>query len=104
MRISLTHFIFQARKETHFGNQVSRENAETAGFSNKIKIIQGSAVDTIKALPTEPKFDLAFIDADKESNLIYFTEAKRLVRSGGVIVRFILTTLMRKISDWFTRL
>jgi len=30
---------------------------------------------------------MAFIDADKKSNSAYFREAKRLVRSGGVIVR-----------------
>jgi predicted O-methyltransferase YrrM len=32
-------------------------------------------------------YDLIFIDADKPSNLDYFTQAKRLVRKGGVIVR-----------------
>jgi len=37
-------------------------------------------------LHPEHPFDLVFIDADKPSNLIYFTEAKRLVRPGGVII------------------
>jgi predicted O-methyltransferase YrrM len=58
-----------------------------AGLSGKIKIIQGPAVDNIVKLTADPPFDLAFIDADKENNLKYFTEAKRLLRKGGVIVR-----------------
>jgi predicted O-methyltransferase YrrM len=33
-----------------------------------------------------PPFDLAFIDANKEASLEYYMEAKRLVRSGGVII------------------
>lgn len=37
-------------------------------------------------LHPETPFDFIFIDADKKGNLDYFTEAKRLVRKGGVIV------------------
>ena len=44
------------------------------------------AIETLAKLPSEPQFDLAFIDADKENNLNYFLEAERLVRKGGVIV------------------
>ena len=41
----------------------------------------------MKLHPEEP-FDLVFIDADKRlANALYFAEAKRLVRKGGVIVR-----------------
>lgn len=40
----------------------------------------------MKALPTEDKFDLVFIDADKKNNSNYVIEAKRLTRPGGVIV------------------
>ena len=49
-------------------------------------MIVGSAADTLKTLRPEEPFDLAFIDADKPSNLTYFLQAKRLVRKGGVIV------------------
>lgn len=66
--------------------QVAQENFELAGLSDKIKIILGPAADSIKTLAADPPFDFIFIDADKPSNLIYFTEAKRLVRKGGVIV------------------
>ena len=51
-----------------------------------MKIVLGPAADSLAKLPSEPKFDLAFIDADKPSNLTYLLEAERLVRKGGVIV------------------
>lgn len=40
----------------------------------------------MKKLEPNPPFDFIFIDADKPSNTIYFAEAKRLVKKGGVIV------------------
>ncbi|KAI0781017.1 O-methyltransferase family 3 protein [Trametes elegans] len=66
--------------------KVARDNFEYAGVSSKIKILVGPAADTLPTLPTEEKFDLAFIDADKASNLTYFLQAKRLVRRGGIII------------------
>jgi Predicted O-methyltransferase len=71
--------------KTH--RKVARENIENAGLSSKIQVIVGPAIDTLKTLHPEHPFDLVFIDADKPSNVNYFTEAKRLVRKGGVIVR-----------------
>ncbi|KIY46134.1 S-adenosyl-L-methionine-dependent methyltransferase [Fistulina hepatica ATCC 64428] len=66
--------------------EVARKNLEVAGVSKKVTVVVGPAIDSLKKLSDEPKFDLAFIDADKESNVAYLTEAKRLVRSGGVII------------------
>jgi len=65
---------------------VARENFAKAGLDKVIKVIVGPAIDGLKELKAEPPFDLAFIDADKQSNLEYFTEAKRLVRKGGIII------------------
>ena len=48
-------------------------------------------MDSLKKIPTEPQFDLAFIDADKQNNLNYFLEAERLVRKGGIIVSCLIT-------------
>lgn len=66
--------------------KVAQENIALAGLSSRVKIIQGPAAETLEKLAPNPPYDLAFIDADKPNNLKYFTEAKRLVRSGGVIV------------------
>jgi len=67
--------------------KVAEENLRSAGFAEQVSVIVGPAVDSLAGLHPEQQFDLAFIDADKPSNTIYFTEAKRLVRSGGAIVR-----------------
>ncbi len=66
--------------------QVAQENVDHAGLTSKVKIIVGPAVESLKKIQTEPQFDLAFIDADKENNAAYFLEAERLVKKGGVIV------------------
>lgn len=55
-------------------------------MSGKIDIVVGSAVDTIKKLPTEEQFDFVFIDADKSSIPTYYQEARRLTGPGGIIV------------------
>lgn len=67
--------------------QVARENLSTAGLSSKVEVLVGKAAETLVGLSPDPPFDLVFIDADKVSILQYFKEAKRLVRTGGVIVR-----------------
>ncbi|KZT59812.1 hypothetical protein CALCODRAFT_493333 [Calocera cornea HHB12733] len=37
-------------------------------------------------LSPTPPFDLAFIDADKDNNGPYFQMARKLVRTGGVMI------------------
>ncbi|KAG8823230.1 hypothetical protein FRC17_009383 [Serendipita sp. 399] len=66
--------------------EVAAENIAHAGLSEKVKIVVGSAVETLSDLPSNELFDLAFIDADKENNVNYFKQAERLVRPGGVII------------------
>ena len=66
--------------------QTALENLKTAGVDNQVTIIIGPAADSLAKFGSEDPFDLVFIDADKPSNAIYFSEAKRLVRKGGVIV------------------
>ncbi|KAJ3500479.1 hypothetical protein NLJ89_g9775 [Agrocybe chaxingu] len=66
--------------------KVASQNLEAAGLLDKVTIVVGSAVQELPKLQPEEPFDLAFIDADKPSNLFYFREAKRLVRKGGIII------------------
>lgn len=68
--------------------KVAEENLKFAGFTEQVSVIVGPAASSLAALHPEQPFDLVFIDADKISNVLYFTEAKRLVRSGGIIVRY----------------
>jgi predicted O-methyltransferase YrrM len=66
---------------------------KAAGVDNQVTIVIGPAAESITKLSPEVPYDLAFIDADKPNNPIYFFEAKRLVRKGGVIVRLALLSL-----------
>ncbi|KAJ7613640.1 O-methyltransferase family 3 protein [Mycena polygramma] len=66
--------------------QVAQENIDHAGLADKVKIIVGLGHESMLAMHPSVPFDFIFIDADKPSNVKYFTEAKRLVRKGGVII------------------
>ncbi|KAK0196043.1 S-adenosyl-L-methionine-dependent methyltransferase, partial [Armillaria mellea] len=44
------------------------------------------ALASLQKMPSEPKFDFVFIDADAANLSNYLIESKRLVRKGGVIV------------------
>lgn len=55
-------------------------------MTNKVQIRVGPAIETLNTIEENDSFDLAFIDADKQSNVEYFIQAKRLVRNGGVII------------------
>ncbi|ESK89380.1 o-methyltransferase family 3 [Moniliophthora roreri MCA 2997] len=69
--------------------KIAREHLDYAGadVSSRVKILVGAAADTMPTLTTDPApFDMVFIDADKSAFVAYYMEAKRLVRSGGVIV------------------
>ncbi|KAE9405627.1 O-methyltransferase family 3 protein [Gymnopus androsaceus JB14] len=66
--------------------KVARENLAKAGLEDKCKITVGPAGESMENLHPDVPFDLIFIDADKASYPKYFTEAKRLVKKGGVIL------------------
>lgn len=78
--------------------KVARENIEYAGLSSKVEVRVGAGRDILKALPTEEKFDLVFIDADKPSNALYYKEARRLTRKGSIIVRAVVTSVLHPLT------
>lgn len=69
--------------------QVARANIENAGLSHKIDVHVAPAVETLANIKEAESFDLCFIDADRDSRYLYWQEAKRLVRKGGIIVSYI---------------
>jgi len=64
----------------------ARRHWEKAGVSEKIDLRIGPAADTLAALPADPVFDLAFIDADKPNYLVYYELILARLRSGGLIL------------------
>jgi predicted O-methyltransferase YrrM len=66
--------------------QVARENLSDAGLAERAEVRVGAALDLLPALTADPPFDLAFIDADKESYPAYLDWCMQLVRPGGMII------------------
>lgn len=65
---------------------IARKHWEKDGISDRIELKIGPGVETLRSLPQEPVYDLAFIDADKPSYPEYWEELVPRVKPGGVIL------------------
>jgi len=65
---------------------VARAYWDKAGVADRIELRLGPALGTLRALPAEPAFDLAFIDADKTGYISYWEEIVPRTRPGGAIL------------------
>jgi len=65
---------------------IGRRYWEKAGVAHKIELRIGLALDTLRSLPRERAFDLAFIDADKDAYPSYWEEILARIRPGGVVL------------------
>jgi caffeoyl-CoA O-methyltransferase len=65
---------------------VARKYWDRAALARKIELRLGPALETVRALPLDPQFDIAFIDADKPGYLAYWNEVVPRVRPGGAIL------------------
>lgn len=66
---------------------VARRNLDNADVGERVEIVVGAALDTLPRLANRgDRFDLFFIDADKENNSAYVEWAVTLARPGAVIV------------------
>ena len=65
---------------------LARAYWQQAGLADRIELRLGPALGTLRALPTGPAFDLAFIDADKTGYLGYWQEVVPRMRPGGLIL------------------
>ncbi len=77
--------VWTVEKFDHFA-EIARRNFAANGFAGKISLLQGDAHDIIPRLPCEQRFDLAFIDGDKERYADYFHMLISRIRPGGLIV------------------
>jgi predicted O-methyltransferase YrrM len=67
--------------------EVARGNLARAGVADRVEVIVGAALDTLPTLAGRgEKFDLIFVDADKENNVAYVEWAIKLGAPGAVIV------------------
>lgn len=71
---------------------VARESIEAAGLSSRVEILIGAGADVLPKLRREvadgkrPRFDFAFIDADKENNLLYLSEIVEMATVGACLI------------------
>jgi len=65
---------------------IARRYWARAGLEDRITLRLGPAVDTLGALPTSEKIDLAFIDADKTSYRAYYDALLPRLSPRGIIV------------------
>jgi caffeoyl-CoA O-methyltransferase len=64
---------------------VARANLDAAGVGDRVDIRIGPALDTLRSLPAEPMFDLAYLDADKTGYPAYYDELVPRLRPGGLL-------------------
>lgn len=62
----------------------AKNNIKTMNLENKIKVIQGNAVEVLPNLNEE--YDIVFIDAAKGKYPIFLQEAIRLCKNNGLIL------------------
>lgn len=65
---------------------VARRYWERAQVDAKITLRLGPALESLRKLTREPRFDLAFLDADKEGYVDYWEELVVRMRPGGLIL------------------
>ncbi|WP_046775032.1 O-methyltransferase [Streptomyces yangpuensis] len=63
-----------------------RQAWEEAGVADRIELRIAPALETLRAMPAEPHIDMAYVDADKESQISYWEELVPRLRPGGLIV------------------
>jgi caffeoyl-CoA O-methyltransferase len=65
---------------------IARRAWTRAGLGDRIELRLGPAIDTLRALPSSPPIDLAFVDADKTSYRAYYEALLPRLSPAGVIV------------------
>ena len=64
---------------------MAQENVEAAGVADKVEIKVGPALEALQAMPAEPTFDFAYLDADKDQYPEYYEELVPRLTQGGLL-------------------
>ena len=63
----------------------ARHNLDAAGVGDRVEIAVGPAIETLRALPTDPTIDFAYLDADKTGYPDYYEELVTRLTPGGLL-------------------
>jgi caffeoyl-CoA O-methyltransferase len=70
-------------KFDHFA-AIARRNFAANGLADRITLLEGDAFEVIEGLPKDQKFDLIFIDGNKERYKDYFVKTEPLLSPRGI--------------------
>lgn len=65
---------------------IARDAWSKAGVADRIDLRIGPALDSLRSLPPDETFDLAFVDADKTGYAAYYDELLPRLRPGGLLL------------------
>ncbi len=65
--------------------EMARKNVRLAGLEESVEIRVGPALDALRAMPEEPAFDFAYLDADKTGYPDYYEELVPRLEPGGLL-------------------
>lgn len=65
---------------------VARRYWERAGVADRIELRIGPALESLRTLPEQEQFDIAFLDADKTGYVGYWEELVPRMRTGGLLL------------------
>lgn len=65
---------------------IAQQFFDRSKHGHKIETRLGSALDTIRSFPDDTRFDLVFLDADKENYCNYYDAVWPLLATGGLLV------------------
>jgi caffeoyl-CoA O-methyltransferase len=65
---------------------VARRYWERAGVADRVDLRLGEALESLRAVPADPVFDLAFVDADKTGYPAYVDELYPRMRPNGLVL------------------
>ena len=65
---------------------IARRNLEDAGVGDRVEIVVGPALTSLRAMPAEPTFDYVFLDADKSGYPDYYDELVPRLLPGGLLL------------------
>jgi predicted O-methyltransferase YrrM len=65
---------------------IARRNLELAGVADRVEIVVGPALESLRAMPAEPTLDYVFLDADKTGYPDYYEELIPRLLPGGLLL------------------